>query len=298
MALLILLDEVIKIKTFYIKQGQSSMFKTIKIEDNICTIHNLSEKTSIKKAEKIVKKMKKLEINSIVISKALHTNTNFINMLNAYDISNFDGKWLGQYIVADMIEYLEKKGTKLKKEELSILANDLTEEIKGNIKEFINKFKRIKIVTNHSEKFKKLENDLYEQNGVPIIISNNKKKSLSKSELIINFDFIEEAINQYNINENAIIINLDEKIKINKKRFNGMIATDYEVNSEKIPHNDKIEEQDFYKKEIYEEKIYNESLQRVQLSEANCSKFEVVRNIIKEYEIKIDAIYGLSGMLI
>ena len=44
------------------------------------------------------------------------------------------------------------------------------------------------------KKFKKLENDLYEQNGVPIIISNNKKKSLSKSELIINFDFIEEDI--------------------------------------------------------------------------------------------------------
>lgn len=297
MALLILLVEVIKIKTFYIKQGQTPIFKIIKTEDNICTINNFTEKTSTKKIEKIVKKMKKSDINSIVISKALHKNMNFINMLNAYDITTFDGKWLGQYIIVDIIEYIEKRERKLKKDELAILANDLTEEIKGNIKELINKFKRIKIVTNHSEKFKKLENDLYKQNGVPIIISNNKKKALSKSELIINFDFIEEDINQYNVNENGIIISLDEKIKINKKRFNGTIITDYEVNSEKIPYNSNIKAEEFYNKEIYEEKVYNESLQRVQLSEANCSKFQIIRNIIKQYEIKIDAIYGLNSVL-
>lgn len=297
MALLILLVEVIKIKTFYIKQGQNPIFKMLKIEENICTIHKLSEKTSIKKVEKIVNKMKKADINSIVINKALHINTNFINMLNTYGITTFDGKWLGLYIIVDIIEYLEKRERKLKKDELVILANDLTEEIKGNIKELINKFKRIKIVTNHSEKFKKLENDLYEQNGVPIIISNNKKKSLSKSELIINFDFIEEDVNQYNVNENAIIVSLDEIIKINKKRFNGIVITDYEVSSEKIPYNSNIKSGEFYNKEIYEEKVYNELLQRVQLSEANCSKFQIIRNIIKEYEIKIDAIYGLNSVL-
>lgn len=298
MALLILLDEVVKIKTFYIKQGQNSMFKMIKIEDNICTIHNLSEKTSIKKIEKMVKKMERADINAVVISKVLHTNTNFINTLNAYNITTFDGKWLGEYFIADIIEYLEKRVRKIKKDEISILANDLTEEIKGNIEELINKFKRIKIVTNHSEKFKKLEKDLYEQNGVPIIISNNKKKSISKSEVIVNFDFNEELINQYVINENAIIISLNENIKINKKRFNGMVVTDYEVSFKNAPYEINISIEDFYNKEILEEKIYNESLKRVQLSEANCSKFEVIRNILKEYKTTIESIYGKNGILL
>ena len=296
MALLILLDEVVKIRTFYIKKGQNSIFKTIKVEDNICTIYNLSEKNSLKKIEKLVKKMKKLNINSTVISKALHEYTNFINMLNAYDITIFDGKWLGQYILDDIIEYLKKRGTELKTDEVSILANDLTEEIKGNIKELINKFKRIKIITNHSEKFKKLEKHLYEQTGVSLIISNNTKKALSKSELIINFDFIEEDVNRYNINENAIIVSLDEKVKINKKRFNGIIITDYEVGSKKILCDTIKKEEEFSNKEIYEEKIYNESLYRAQLSEANLSKFEVVRNIIKEYEIEIYTIRGINSV--
>ena len=297
MALLILLYEVIKIKTFYIKQGQNSMFKRIKIENNICTIQNLSEKTKIKKVEKIAKKLSKLGVKTVIISKSLHENENFVNALKFYNITIFDGGWIGQYIIEDIIQYIEAKKMEFKKYEISILANDLTEEVKGNIKELINKFKRIKIVTNHSERFKKLEKDLYEQNGVPIIISNNKKKTLIKSELIINFDFVEEDINKYAINENAIILSLNEKIKVNTKRFNGIIITDYEVGYNDIPDESNIEKKDFYNKEILEEKIYNESLQRVQLSEVNCTRFEVVRNIIKEYKIVIECIYGKNGKL-
>jgi hypothetical protein len=298
MALLILLKEVLRIKTFYIRQGQNSIFRRIKIENNICTIQNLSEKTKIKKVEKTVKKLSKLDAKSVIISKPLHKNENFINTLKSYNITVFNGKWLVQYLIDDIIQCIEERKIKFKKDEISILANNLTEEVKGNIKELINKFKRIKIITNHSERFKKLEKDLYEQNGVPIIISNNKKKSLSKSEVIINFDFIEENINKYAINENAIIISLNEKIKVNTKRFNGIIITDYEVSFKNALYEINILIEDFYNKEICEEKIYNESLQRVQLSEANCSKFEVVRNIIKEYKITIECLYGKNGNLL
>ena len=57
------------------------------------------------------------------------------------------------------------------------------------------------------------------------------------------------------------------------------------------------EGEEFYKKEIYEGKIYNELVGRTQLSEANCSKYEIVRNIIKENEMEIDEIYGLNGKI-
>lgn len=298
MALLILLEEVITIKTFYIKQGQNSMYKRIKIKNNSCTIHNLSEKTKITKVEKIVKKLSELGVKSVIISKSLHENENFINALKFYNITIFDGKWLGQYILEEIIQYIETRKIKFKKDEISILANDLTEEVKGNIKDLINKFKRIKIVTNHGERFKKLEKDLYEQNGVSIIISNNKKKSLSKSEVIINFDFIEEEINKYAIHEKAIILTLNEKIKVKTKRFNGIIITDYEVGCSDMSSKSETQIENFYNKEILEEKIYNESLKRVQLSEANCSKFEVIKNILKEYKIIIESIYGKNGILL
>ena len=201
--------EVIKVKTYYLKQGQSSFFKTIKVSEDICEIYNLLENTKLKKIEKIVKKLKHYEINSVVLSKKIHLISDFVNMLNSHEISIFDGKWLGQYLILDIIEKLEKNAKILEGDEVAILANDLTEEVKGNIIALLKKYKKVKIITNHAEKFKKLENDLFEKDGVAIIISNNKKKSLLKAGIIINFDFVEEEINKYNINENSIIISID-----------------------------------------------------------------------------------------
>ena len=54
------------------------------------------------------------------------------------------------------------------------------------------------------------------ENGIIITITNNKKKSLMKSQIIINVDFPKELIDRYRINEYATIINIKEKLKINK----------------------------------------------------------------------------------
>ena len=71
------------------------------------------------------------------------------------------------------------------------------------------------IVTNNIEKFKKLEDKIME-NGIMITIGNNKKKSLMKSKIILNIDFPNELINKYMIKEDAIIINVPGKVKINR----------------------------------------------------------------------------------
>lgn len=291
---------MIKIKTYYIKQGQSSILKTIKINKDICDIYNLSENTKFRKIEKIVKKLQHYEITSVVLSKKLHLFSKFVNMLNSHEISIFDGKWLYKFLITDIIDTLEKNRKIANNDEIAILTNDLTEEIKGNINIFARIFKRVRIVTNHAEKFKKLENDLLEKEGITIIISNNKKKSLLNSPIIINFDFVEEELNKYNINEIAVIISIDEKIRINKKRFSGIIITDYEVKVKQISTD--LEQEDiilkeFYKKEICEAKVYNELVYRKQLSEANCSKYEIAKNIIKEKQIEIDEVYGINGKI-
>ena len=62
-------------------------------------------------------------------------------------------------------------------------------------------------------------------------------------------------INKYQIYDEAIIINLKDKIKINKKRFNGLNISDYD-----IEFNEKLEELDYnkyYNKDIYESRLYN-----------------------------------------
>ena len=54
-------------------------------------------------------------------------------------------------------------------------------------------------LTNHIEKFKTLERKVLEEYGIMITINNNKKKSLAKSNIILNMDFPNELINKYRL---------------------------------------------------------------------------------------------------
>ncbi len=287
---------------YYIKQGQSSIFKLIKVYENECEILKNIKNINKNKKEKIVKKMKQKEINEIVLSCQLQEDKEFVSLLNNYDITILDGKWLMQYMLKDIINYLKDKQKLLDLDEITILCNDLTDEVSYHIKSFADEYKKIRIVTNHIEKFKKIEEDLFKQNGISIIITNNKRKALSKSKLIINFDFVEEIINQYNIYENAVIINLNDKIKINKKRFCGLIINDYEVKIEEENIENKPEyfnlvdvikkKNDFKLKEILEEKIY-----LCVMKQANYKRFEMIEKIIKESGIKIKNLYGSNSII-
>ena len=57
---------------------------------------------------------------------------------------------------------------------------------KHNIVFIAEHVKRLNIVTNNLNKFKKIEDYLYNELGITINISNNKKQSLLKSNLIFN----------------------------------------------------------------------------------------------------------------
>lgn len=284
---------------YYLKEGQSKCFRYVKLNNNRCEISPLN--SNIKRTEKIVEKIKKKQIHEAVLSGKIKENEAFINMLRNYDIAIIDGKWLMQYMVEDIIQYLDEKQKIKENSEISILANDLNNEVRQNIRKFSNKYKKIRIVTNHLEKFKKLEEELYEEKGISMIITNNKRKALSKSELIVNFDFVQEVINQYNIVENATIINLNDKIKINKKRFCGIIITDYEVEIQKNINNEKTKfldiddilekQEEFSLKEIIEEKVYSNFAKQ-----PDFNRFEMIENFIKRHNIKIKKLYGINGI--
>ena len=140
--------------------------------------------------------------------------------MNTYGLKIQDGRWLFEILITDIIEYIiNKKKLEKTKLKISILINDITEFEIENIKELAKKYKNLNIVTNHIEKFKKIEKELLEKEGIMITVTNNRKKSLVKSDIIYNVDFPEETLNKYVINDEAIIINLHGKIKIKKKRF-------------------------------------------------------------------------------
>lgn len=192
--------------------------------------------------------------NKVVLGKDIRQEQLYINYLNTYGIQIADGKWLFEVLLLEITKYIiEKK--QIEKVHISILINDLTEVEIENIKILSNEFKSINIVTNHIEKFRNLQNSL-EEKGIILTVTNNRKRSLMKSNIILNIDFPEELINKYNINDDAIIVNVRAKVKINKKRFNGLNISDYEIDFRDDKKDIKVLEDRFLLKDVYEAKLY------------------------------------------
>lgn len=161
--------------------------------------------------------------------------------------------------------------------EITILINDFTEINSKIITYIAQNVRRVNIVTNHINKFKRLEEHLYNELGIILNISNNKEKSLLNAKLIINMDFPEETINQYEICSNAIIISILNEIKIKAKKFNGINANYYKAY---IPKKYKVE--GFAEYIIYESIIYKYN-------------YEKARNDIISNKISIRKLIGNNG---
>ncbi len=221
------------------------------------------EKKITKQEMLIAKKTKKIldktHCKKVILSKEMQGKEIFCNQLYTYGFEISDGRWLFKVLAFDAINYVVKKNNiTSEKIKISILVNDLDEIILEIINQIIKKYKNINIVTNHMEKFKKLEEQILEEYGIMITVNNNKKKSLTKSDIILNVDFPNELINKYRIAEKASIINIRGNIKINQKRFEGKIYNDYEIKYENLEEFDFDKENIYYKKNIYEAYIYKQ----------------------------------------
>ena len=249
---------------FYIEKNDKPNFierklNLIKVQENTIILP-IDENTKEKQIEKISAKTKKIiqkcsTSKKVVLSKEMYKQTQYINYLNTYGLEIQDGKWLFEALIPEITEYIINK-KKIEKTNISIMINDLTDIEFENIKILARKYKTINIVTNHIEKFKNLEKQLQENEGIIITITNNKKKSLMKSQIILNIDFPKELINKYNMQDDAIIVNVRGNAKINKKRFNGLTINDYEIDFREDRKNNKALNNHFYLKDLYESELY------------------------------------------
>lgn len=268
--------------TYYIKKVDKLRIRKIKIEKDDCEIYMKKDK----EIKKIIKKFLKREVNYVVLDKELKNNKNFINALNANDIRIFDGRWLIKYLNIEILEYIVNKANFNKAEtEIAITTDEISDFAIEIIRTLSKQYKKLTVVTSHIEKLRKIEKEIYDKEGIMIIISNNTKKSLVKPKIILNLDFNKEKINRYKLNETAIIVNLEGDIKIENKRFNGININDYEVQigREEIiwrDDKDKYQNKDLFEAAIYVRDTYNN-----------------IRKIIKKYKVEIKELYGLNGKI-
>ena len=220
----------------------------------ILPINNKSKsKKTIKISKKLNKMLEKECIKNVVLSTNLMNNEPLKNILYQNNINILDGRKLFSILAYKSIEKVcECSKLEMQNIEISILVNHIDEIALWNIKEIAKNTKRVNVISNHLEKLKSLQELLYEEFGIMIKISNNKKKDLLKSSIILNIDFPEDLINKYKIPNKCIIININNEININSKLFNGI-----NINNYNIIVNNENKLSTFSKEIIYESYIYN-----------------------------------------
>ena len=273
-------------KTYYIEKRDKHIFPIhkIKIEQDNCKIYLNLEKG--KNIRKVINKLINNEATNVVLSKELSKNKDLINALNANNIKVFDGRWLEKYISFEILDYvIEQKVLKKQETEIAITTNEITDLSIEIIKVLAKQYKRVTVVTNYIAKLRKIEKEIYEKNGILILISNNQKKSLVKPQIILNLDFNKEVFNKYKINENALIINLEGDMKILTKRFNGININDYEIEVGKEENIWRENMKNFKNKDLLEAVLYMKDT------------FQNIRSKIAQNKISIKEVFGINGKI-
>lgn len=196
-------------------------------------------------------------INRVCISNELLNNPVFMEFIKSKNVRIFDGRWLFKQLVPKIVDYIMLcKKDKIEYQEISILSKDINDIVVYNIKELSARVRILNIITENESKFRKLEKELYEQKGIILNMNNNYKKSLTKSDIIFNFDFSEEEINNYTLPKKSCIINLKEEITINSKAFEGINVSFYEIQMPRKYIKNLLYLKDFNTSMLYESYIY------------------------------------------
>lgn len=273
-------------KTYYIEKMDKHILPIykVKIEQDNCKIYLNLEKG--KNIRKVINKLINNEATNVVLSKELSKNKDLINALNANNIKVFDGRWLEKYISFEILDYvIEQKGLKKQETEIAITTNEITDLSIEIIKVLAKQYKRVTVVTNYINKLRKIEKEIYEKNGILIVVSNNQRKSLLKPQIILNLDFNKEVFNKYKINENALIINLEGDMKILTKRFNGININDYEIEVGKEEKIWRENMRNFKNKDLLEAVLYMKDT------------FQNIRSKIAQNKVSIKAVFGINGKI-
>lgn len=217
----------------------------------------------------------------IALSNYLESIEECKKVIWGMNLNLLEGGELSNYLIPEMIDYICKMTKEEKeKQEITLLIRNQTSDITKLVIDLAKGVKRIQIVTTKIGQFKKLENDLEDMFGVYCQITNNKPKSLSKSRIIINLDYSEEELNEFTINPNAIVIDINKKTQIHAKAFCGIHIHNYEIKQESIGEISKV----FEAKKVYEGRTIGKT-------------YEQIRKIIEEENVRIVNLIGKKGII-
>ena len=197
-------------------------------ENNLIYVIYSKKECNLKKIEKVVDK--KLKYGNIILSKKIlmlldHSNKKRIK--EAIKATK-DDKRLFVDNVCKVLKYIiNLRNENIETSSLYVLVDSSIKYRELLI--FLGKnCKSLNIVTNNIKGFKDIEEYMFENYGISIIRTNNKRKALRRAKYVINLEFSQEMICEYGINREAIIFNFTNYIFESLKGFNGIIINNAE----------------------------------------------------------------------
>ena len=213
----------------YIWNIKSSLGIIVKKKNNdkfVFVIPKVNKKY-LKKVDKI---LKITSAKQVCISDELFYKEEFVNLLNIKNVNISNGKWVFKFMLKNILNYIKTVSKEdFKDKEISFLVNENYELVIEYIKLVYEEFKVITIVSNNLKYFSKIENKLFEELGINLNVVNNYRKTLSKTEYVVNIDFSEKEIKKYNIYNRVKFINLNDRFEISGKKFEGINITSCQI---------------------------------------------------------------------
>lgn len=261
----------------------------IRIFDNNYVIAVSNKKKDRKKIkEKLARIIKKLGIDAVVFSKELEGDfkNDICEMIN---IKVVNGKKLMEFMEYDIVKYvLDKQNADTKKEDIYIVFKRDSNLNLDFLKRFLENFRLVNIVTNDVDKLKNIQDNLLDNEGILISVSNNKRKALKRAKYILNINLTKEELEKYRINREAIIVNIGENVKYDEPCFDGVNINYFKIScpDEYLERFEQVGSQ-FNLAQMYESILLQDRVDK--------TKLEAVYSRIKEDNIKIVELIGNNG---
>lgn len=252
-----------------------------------------SSHISSKKWEALNKKINefviKNKISKVALSHFLNEYSSFKSVFYDNNIQILNGRWVFPFLSFDVLKYITAQTSKdLSQFEVAILTNHNTELINSILITLAKNVKFLTIVTKEPKLFAKVSKYLYEDFGIIIRVSNNKRKCLEKVNIVLNYDFSEYELNEYQLNTSSILVNFHNKVEILSKSFSGINVNFFEFN---------ISDEfiSFFKR-----KNLNLYFQNQVLLESLCLQNSNLESFVKtfsNYSINISSLIGNNGVI-
>ena len=165
---------------FFIEETEKfKLLKKIEVNQDKIFINSKVDRINNKVMHKIIQVLDNNSCTNVVISKQLKNSKNFINFLYSNNINIVSGKKLFEVLIEKIIDKVCKDNEVIPKESrIAFAINYCNDNIIKTIENCSKKFKFLSIISNNINFFKNIKERLYNENGIIITVTNNRKRAL------------------------------------------------------------------------------------------------------------------------